>query len=93
MTQPELQEILHIRCGLTKHRSEWVAKILMPIIEVTGGTSDGYHTFDELYEHRMALTLGLMKNCPKISWRSRNHHPDGEIGVNHGAYTPKKFKD
>lgn len=62
------------------HQSELDA--ILPVIEeqikVDGDTSDGYHTFDELYEHRMALTLGLMKNCPAISWRSKNHHPDGD---------------
>lgn len=41
-----------------------------------GNTSDGYHTFNELYDHRMALTVALMKLMPAISWRSRVHHPD-----------------
>lgn len=41
--------------------------------KVNGSTSDGYHTFDELYEHRCALFVALMKTNPKISWRANNH--------------------
>ena len=38
-----------------------------------GQISDGYHTFDELYEHRITLFIALMKSHPKISWRANNH--------------------
>lgn len=41
--------------------------------KITGSTSDGYHTFDELYEHRHALFIQLMKSHPKISWRANNN--------------------
>lgn len=41
--------------------------------------SDGYHTFDELYQHRMALTAALCRaTIPAWSWRSKQHHPDGD---------------
>jgi hypothetical protein len=40
--------------------------------------SDGYHTFAELYEHRHALVLCLMKAKPKCFWFSRRHN-DGEL--------------
>lgn len=36
--------------------------------------SDGFHTFDELYDHRRALTAALAKALP--SWRSKAHHPE-----------------
>lgn len=36
-------------------------------------TSDGYHTFKELYEHRIALFIALMKANPKISYRANNN--------------------
>ena len=36
-------------------------------------TSDGYHTFDELYDHRIALFFALMRSHPQISWRANNH--------------------
>jgi hypothetical protein len=40
--------------------------------------SDGYHTFAELYEHRHALCLALMKASPELWWFSRRHS-DGEF--------------
>lgn len=40
--------------------------------------SDGYHTFAELYEHRHALCLALMKTLPHMSWFSQRHE-DGEL--------------
>lgn len=41
-------------------------------------TSDGYHTFKELYAHRRALTavLAAAASTADDSWRSRRHHPD-----------------
>lgn len=39
----------------------------------TGEISDGYHTFDELYEHRCTLFLALMKMAPEKSWFSLLH--------------------
>tara|TARA_B110000495_G_scaffold203492_1_gene227459 strand:- start:2974 stop:3732 length:759 start_codon:yes stop_codon:yes gene_type:complete len=44
----------------------------------TGETSDGYHTFNELYEHRHALFLALMASNPDISWYSMKHHDGSE---------------
>ncbi len=41
---------------------------------VDENTSDWYHTFKELYEHRIALFIALMKCNPKISWRANNHN-------------------
>lgn len=38
-----------------------------------GQISDGYHTFDELYEHRCSLFLALMASNPAISWASTLH--------------------
>jgi hypothetical protein len=40
--------------------------------------SDGYHTFAELYEHRHALCLALMRAIPDRFWYSRRHN-DGTI--------------
>lgn len=36
-------------------------------------TSDGYHTFKELYDHRIALYIALMRANPGISWKSERH--------------------
>ncbi len=41
-------------------------------MSVDENTSDGFHTFKELYEHRHALFIALCA-CG-ISWKSRLHH-------------------
>lgn len=42
---------------------------------VTGDTSDGFHTFNELYAHRIALFQALCRHLPEHieCWRSRLH--------------------
>ena len=45
--------------------------------ETPNEISDGYHTFGELYDHRVHLFLALMKLKPSVSWFSRKHS-DGE---------------
>ena len=45
--------------------------------EDKGNISDGYHTFNDLYDHRCHLYIALMKSNNKISWRSKKHS-DGE---------------
>lgn len=35
--------------------------------------SDGYHTFAELYEHRISLFVALMKSHRDISWAAKEH--------------------
>lgn len=54
----------------------------------TGKISDGYHTFDELYDHRCHLFIALMQSHPEISWRARKHqdgssYPDWFIAGMH----------
>ena len=41
--------------------------------EGRGEISDGFHTFNELYEHRHWLFLMLMDSHRAISWASRTH--------------------
>lgn len=52
-----------------------------------GDISDGYHTFDELYEHRVTLFIALCKKIfvtefenRKIEsvWKSKLHHDGSE---------------
>jgi hypothetical protein len=40
--------------------------------------SDGYHTFQDLYDHRRALTAVLAASAASAgdSWRSKAHHPE-----------------
>lgn len=59
--------------------------------------TDGFHTMQELYDHRLALTAALATERADISWRSKAHHPDDDpiydgyfiIGMNtpHGTIT------
>ena len=44
-----------------------------------GRTSDGYHTFHELYEHRHALFLALASAMPEKAWAAREHHDGTKI--------------
>lgn len=40
--------------------------------------SDGWHTFDELYYHRMILFSMVLNQNKEIAWKSRLHH-DGTM--------------
>lgn len=40
---------------------------------VTGDTSDGFHTFDELYHHRAVLFSLIVACFPSASWKSKRH--------------------
>ena len=45
---------------------------------ITGETSDGYHTFNELYHHRAVLFSVIVKAFPERVWKARQHH-DGTM--------------
>lgn len=45
---------------------------------ITGDTSDGYHTFNELYHHRAVLFSVICKCFPDKTWKSKQHH-DGTM--------------
>lgn len=50
-------------------------------VEKVGAVSDGYHTFDDLYDHRIMLYIALCKEYARnrfedIIWRSK-YHSDG----------------
>lgn len=38
-----------------------------------GEISDGFHTFNELYEHRIALFIALCRAYREHAWKSRKH--------------------
>lgn len=54
-----------------------------------GAISDGYHTFDELYEHRIELFIALLAmiraveiasgKAPYTIWKSRKHSDGSEM--------------
>ena len=41
---------------------------------INGETSDGYHTFNELYHHRALLFGAIVRNYPELCWKSKKHH-------------------
>lgn len=45
---------------------------------ITGDTSDGYHTFNELYHHRAILFSVICNERPEVAWKSKRHH-DGTM--------------
>lgn len=53
--------------------------------DATSNTSDGYHTFKELYDHRLALTVALTRATLRRCWRSLAHHP-GDKPMFEGGY-------
>ena len=50
----------------------------VPAAKINGSTSDGYHTFDELYHHRAVLFSVIVKAFPDGAWKSKRHH-DGTM--------------
>lgn len=54
-----------------------LVELIRPV-PVTGTTSDGYHTFDELYHHRAVLFSVIVATFPGRSWKSLHHH-DGTM--------------
>lgn len=54
--------------------------------------SDGYHTFEELYYHRMILFSIILNTHPDISWKAKKHHDGtmfGEDSFICGIETPE----
>lgn len=67
----------------------------------TGKISDGYHTFDELYYHRMILFSVICNTYKHLAWKSWRHHDNTMfdnyfiVGINtpKGNYTYHYHKD
>ncbi len=60
-------------------------------LECTGSVSDGYHTFDELYFHRMILFSVICNTYKEKAWKSKLHD-DGTMYDNYfivGITTPE----
>lgn len=51
---------------------DFLADLVEPA-PATGSTSDGYHTFDELYHHRAMLFSVVAKAFPDRAWKSLKH--------------------
>lgn len=57
---------------------KYILKNIINLIYDRQKLSDGYHTFKELYDHRVILYICLMNQNKDISWKSFKHN-DGEI--------------
>lgn len=55
------------------------AKALSNHVATSGETSDGYHTFNELYDHRIALFAALMAATELSCWRSLKHSDGSKL--------------
>lgn len=56
------------------------APTINPESFVTGETSDGYHTFNELYHHRAVLFSVICNTYSHLAWKSKRHHdPDSPM--------------
>jgi len=41
--------------------------------KIDGNTSDGYHTFNELYHHRAVLFSVICNQNASLAWKSKQH--------------------
>lgn len=73
--------------GLGPDDESWGYAVPVEVIEkaptltqppITGDTSDGYHTFNELYHHRAILFSVICNDRPEVAWKSKKHH-DGTM--------------
>lgn len=46
------------------------------LCEIDGETSDGYHTFNELYHHRAVLFSVIVRDHADLAWKSKAHHDE-----------------
>ena len=71
-------------CGTDSYffNSYQVQAMIQKEPEITGATSDGYHTFDELYFHRMILFSVICNQNKENAWKARNHSDGSMFGDN-----------
>lgn len=65
-------------CGNTDKLLEDALAMVKAQEPITGETSDGYHTFNELYHHRAVLFSVIVANYKERAWKSVRHH-DGTM--------------
>lgn len=62
----------------TKCNKEFYIHSPAVVTKENGEVSDGYHTFDELYYHRMRLFAVICNSYRDLAWKSWKHH-DGSM--------------
>ena len=65
-------------CSQAADRIKAELAALKEATAITGETSDGYHTFNELYHHRAILFAVICNHHPRWAWKSKQHH-DGTM--------------
>lgn len=65
-------ELAHEMNYLTQSGFERLADLIEPQ-PIDGNTSDGYHTFNELYHHRAVLFSVIVENFATRAWKSKLH--------------------
>lgn len=67
--------------AISKIDTKLIADEVLKVVEVTENTSDGYHTFKELYEYRKLYNAGLFNEWSKqglYNVHKSERHSDGE---------------
>jgi len=62
-----------VKCELKGEIAKVTYKDNKMIVEGEIEVTDSYHSFDELYAHRILLFISLMKSHKDLSWKSRMH--------------------
>ena len=62
-----------MKCELKGEIKKVTYKKNKMVVEGDLTVTDTYHSFDELYGHRVMLFIALMKSHKNISWKSRLH--------------------
>ena len=86
----EFNKEIIIRARLEMEKFDKIQKELLTL-QSKGSLSDGYHTYNELYEHRMILFSIICNQNSNISWKSKLHE-DGTMYENYfivGIKTPE----
>lgn len=70
------EELIRLRSEVRCRYKQDLYERLADLIEhqsIDGNTSDGYHTFDELYHHRAVLFSVIVSKFANRSWKSKLH--------------------
>ena len=85
----ELRDWINNRMKFTKKQYDQVrrAEIQKQILSIKdrGSLSDGYHTFDELYYHRMMLFSIICNTYKEYAWKSWKHS-EGDKPMYNGMF-------
>lgn len=93
----KMKEYMKVFTNKELMENEEVFEIIdeQPTVKINGNTSDGYHTFNELYHHRAILFAVICNENKDKAWKSKRHSDgtmyDGMfiVGIKtpHGDYT------